>query len=561
LIAPTTKYIQETILKKLDANKIKLSGETESMLRKTCLGEVMQIGPVILEDTGDGVKDRSSVEPAAKKERSGARSSVPTTYKYKTDHIGSTFLEMETTTAAGSSSRFVIRKRCGVAENIMDATKCKTLVSYGDEEKGKVQEFAVPSDRLLPWNIVAFIELKSLSVEPQDHVQEACYYCECILRVTPERKFAFGVVTNLNTCVFVASVVKENNVDNPNESRQYKHYYSSNSTGDRQVLRELASFLVTTTTSFGGESFLFPYDLFQPIDALGRGSSSSVLLVRWNLDENEDDLVLKISPNRNCIEIEKFVLRQIQMAVPDEAQRERFPLLFQAAEDLSPLDYPTWKPEFMTVFQSRYYHKPKNLNTKEVLEVWELLKIVHSSIGYAHCDVRGPNVMVNNETNRIVLIDWSFARPLSSVQPLHQQPTHPPGFHFHIPTLVTASAPVLNQIKKNEQNLQIYPADEAFSVIFLALHMKFPGAKKIIRAAANPDETFKLRDYFYEQLSDQSMDISKRTQKSVTNFMEDLERLQHPDDRKNMTIEDIDSIVKRCVKTIFGWDEGFNFED
>jgi hypothetical protein len=299
--------------------------------------------------------------------------------------------------------------------------------------------------------------------------------------------------------------------------------------------------LTTTTASFGADEFLFPETLFEVIDSLGRGSSSCVLRVKWLQNTVEDIfVVLKVSANSNCIRVEKAVLQQLEGAFPSTAAF--FPRLFHPAENLQPDD---WYPMYMTVFAHEYSALTlRHFKMNVVSSVWNSLKLVHDSIGFAHCDVRIPNVMVN-ASDQVVLIDWSFARPLAT----NLQQTLPGGVLFQKPTMITASEPVLNQIAVSTIALQVYPADEAFSVVYLALQMRFPKVKVLHKAQANTHLTLNLRKNFLRKLTSACKNQSQLLA-AVNLLQEDFTTLQQIEGRKHLSVEQLDQIVSRSIRTI-----------
>lgn len=189
---------------------------------------------------------------------------------------------------------------------------------------------ALPVWRNSPMNTVAVV---SLLTEPKFDVDAAvcqvAHFCECPLRVTPNRKVVFGVATNFQVCVFVAVVVT-----GEGSYRKYRTYHSS--LIEKDVPEQLARFAATSPEALG-VTWRFPTSLFEPTQFLGRGSTSWAMSGIWRRQQ----LVMKLSVQPAAIEVERQLLAylhscedvQLSASIPQihaEAQAELYPLCQQA---------------------------------------------------------------------------------------------------------------------------------------------------------------------------------------------------------------------------------------
>lgn len=220
---------------------------------------------------------------------------------------------------------------------------------------------------------------------------------------------------------------------------------------------------------------------------MGSGSSSCVISARLNIQNNATHasiapvsslssstasglppphvVAFKISANEDCIAVEKFIITALHhhelyisgrrsFNIPHFVELEAFGIPDNAVD-----------PTCCSVFD-QIYDSIEPFTIDHVLAVWNILTVAHDA-GFAHGDIRLPNCMWSTKDSCVVLIDWSSGRVL------HSDPKpSPPGLKFQCPSFVTASVPILTAIDEKKA-VEIYRADEAVSMIWLALHAKF----------------------------------------------------------------------------------------
>jgi serine/threonine protein kinase len=138
------------------------------------------------------------------------------------------------------------------------------------------------------------------------------------------------------------------------------------------------------------------------------------------------------------------------------------------------------------------------------MSIWNTLRLVHAA-GVAHCDIRVTNCMKIINGNVIVLIDWSYARPLAGLETFSN--VHPPPL-YQSPTLITASNAVLSQFKT--RNFAVTVIDEAVSLIWMALQAKFSNMKSIRKAYGTVGMTLEMRELFIENMRSMGRKWDKR---------------------------------------------------
>lgn len=183
----------------------------------------------------------------------------------------------------------------------------------------------LPVWRNSPLNTVAVITLLTgPNIDVDAAVRQVAHFCECPLRVTPNRKVVFGVATNFQVCVFVAVVVSG---EGPN--REYSTYH----TGliEKDVFEQLVKF-ATTSPEAMGVRWRFPTSLFEPTKFLGKGSTSWAMSGIWRGQE----LVMKLSVRPTALEVERQLLAYLHRCddalfsccipkIHAEAQTELYP--------------------------------------------------------------------------------------------------------------------------------------------------------------------------------------------------------------------------------------------
>lgn len=113
------------------------------------------------------------------------------------------------------------------------------------------------------WTFVLKNKATNLLANNLEYVHEVANELRRLLRVTPQRQYAFGALTNMQECVFVAVCVEDRY-----ESTEYNSYHAL-IRGDK-LAAELASFLSMCPTALG-TCALKPLAHFVPADYVGQG--------------------------------------------------------------------------------------------------------------------------------------------------------------------------------------------------------------------------------------------------------------------------------------------------
>ena len=150
---------------------------------------------------------------------------------------------------------------------------------------------SLPKDRISPFRVAFVINLLKRNqklgnplhetIPDPQLVQECADHLQAYLKITPGRSVAFGAVTNLRQCFFVAVCVDEGG---PYHRRAYLPFNSSLITGSKNVARELARFRATDPLALGLNPALFHSPHLKEDSLLGRGRKSVVMEGRWQGD-------------------------------------------------------------------------------------------------------------------------------------------------------------------------------------------------------------------------------------------------------------------------------------
>ena len=309
---------------------------TENQLTLRCLHPLACFDQVVLEDTSGAVRDYSQPQNASKAS--------------STDEVGNGFRKMAYARhGKGVSDRVDIMGRLRTKFDL-PANKIayhQSLYEYTVEPKLKA--LAVPSHneplcacnasgvpvlpylsdvklleplppwRTFPFHTVFIKELKRYSEELAAFVDQVAHYCESVLRVSPNRSVVFGVLTNMRSCIFIATyVVIEEGI------RRYKSIHSQLI---EDGFEEQMSMFVATTPRAHGHNFSFPVSRFIPVEFLGRGSTGAVMSGQWM--ETNEILPMKVSIYEQALQLERMILgyfeRQGVQGVPQihaAAQRD-----------------------------------------------------------------------------------------------------------------------------------------------------------------------------------------------------------------------------------------------
>ena len=145
-------------------------------------------------------------------------------------------------------------------------------------------------------------------------VQECADRLQGLLENTPGRSVAFGAVTNLHQCFFVAVRVGQGGV---NHNRSYWPYNSCLIIGKEKVARELANFCSTNPLALGVNADRFHSPHLTVDSYRGRGSTGVVMQSRWQGDR----IALKVSMNKNALELERIMLGYLEAKGVDHVPR------------------------------------------------------------------------------------------------------------------------------------------------------------------------------------------------------------------------------------------------
>lgn len=164
---------------------------------------------------------------------------------------------------------------------------------------------ALPRDRAFPLNVQSILELKRFVVAlGKLTVEQLAHYLECLLRVTPGRRFAFGVATNMQQLVFVAVIATYTD----DGQVRYRHLHSRTSKRHQAPI-ELSKFCGMVPEAMGLDTAYFHSPDFRIMSFLGRGSTGAVVQCRWK----NVDIALKISIMQRELALERILLNFLRI--------------------------------------------------------------------------------------------------------------------------------------------------------------------------------------------------------------------------------------------------------
>lgn len=262
---------------------------SESVLTNACLHQLTLLGHIVLVDTNDKVSDLTTMKETTNE-------SATVSHRCKSDMFVSEFC-----------------KACSGGGTVHEYTR--SISTGGNDRHTPGTSGALPTpghilpqlrsslnpDRCWPVNIVAVIEIKSGTdaINARSKVRQSAQYLESVLEGTPRRDVAFGVVTNLTECIFIAVTFRIGT-----KGRRIYVSYHSAVIPRTNLVQELTSFVSTPAAALG-HTFRFPVSVFTPTEFLGRGSTSTAILGRWQGQE----LVMKLSVHHAPMEVERRVAR------------------------------------------------------------------------------------------------------------------------------------------------------------------------------------------------------------------------------------------------------------
>jgi len=236
-------FIEAT--RKADETMEKTPDILESSFTKKCLGDLIMLGPYVLEDTSNSVKDRTRTKVQTKR----TLDSDTITTVYEEDYVATRFRKLGfVESRLGSTSSRVditIRERFEEEQKYAD-DMCKNIIPYWSDNEVPPKMYPLPSFRVMPWETVAWVELRRPAItnlERIDILRQVCYYCESLLRVHPRREHSFALLTNLQSCIFVAARTKR---DAEGNRCGFRWFYSNQINDRNSLIEELVSFFMTS---------------------------------------------------------------------------------------------------------------------------------------------------------------------------------------------------------------------------------------------------------------------------------------------------------------------------
>ena len=192
---------------------------------------------------------------------------------------------------------------------------------------------ALPKDRNSCFRVACVISLQKFNLKfghPRHRtvtnpklVQECAESLKPFLDATPGRRVVFAAVTNFHECFFVALLALEAAPGAPVQFLYYP-YYSGVVIGRDAVARELARFCATNPLALGLNPALF-YSPYLTVEAfLSRGNEELMMQGRWQGDR----IALKISMHKNALELERYILRYLEVK-----EMMYVPRIHRAAQD------------------------------------------------------------------------------------------------------------------------------------------------------------------------------------------------------------------------------------
>lgn len=272
-------------------------------------------------------------------------------------------------------------------------------------------QHALPVWRAMPLRTLWVLVLKSKATQllgnDLAYVHEVGNELVDILQVTPKRQIAFGVLTNLKRCVFVAVKAMENH--------QFKSCHSQEIQRDA-LPRELAAFVSTSASAFGMGD-LQPVAHFSPTECLGSGSTAVVMAGVFHghlLHHSSKNIVVKTSREPGPLQLERWMIAYLLACGVDAAG---IPQVNPEAQSVLSVDYQQCCTAFRRRFGrilysfacfSQYNHShffsyrrfvKVHITEPRLLEIWAILCALHAA-RVAHCDIRAPNMMYDEVTQR-----------------------------------------------------------------------------------------------------------------------------------------------------------------
>eukprot|EP01032_Pedospumella_encystans_P009380 gene9380-11043_t len=406
---------------------------------------------------------------------------------------------------------------------------------------------SLPKDRISPFRVAFVINLLKRNqklgnplhetIPDPQLVQECADHLQSYLEITPGRSVAFGAVTNLHQCFFVAVCVDEGG---PYHRRAYLPFNSSLVIGSKNVARELARFCATDPLAMGLNPALFHSPHLKVESLLGRGRKSVVMEGHWQGNR----IVLKVSMNKKALELKSIMLGYLEVKglthvprIHKEVQVDLFPRYNESCTAFRTLTGLTSCPK-------------ETITKEQMLQVWGILKRLHA-VGIVHRDVRAANMMCDKSGNMCLRgftaaqfystalagehLEEALGRPLADVVPLYNRRN-----------ANTASAAVLID------NLPTLPADEACAIIYAAIQVSFPDSLLMHVPLPRDIEDHEFcagnRDTWPDQWSKK---LTPAMSHDITIFQKSLAELEKHRADPTFTPSEMDIAVQEAVKAVY----------
>ena len=364
----------------------------------------------------------------------------------------------------------------------------------------------IPSCRMLPFYVVAFMEVQRKTVDSlvaNEILHQPINYCISLLKASPDRKYAFAVITNFVNAVFV--FVERNNPSSSNLSEQF-NAACSKEIPHENIADNLAVFSCMSPEELGWCSFSIFNEpekhKWTPRRLLGRGSTCYA--VSGQIDNT--DCVVKICSLARQLTAERTILSYLNSSICKTKckGREIWPSVNDTLQCLV-------RKHYVTVLTAEYQKvSPQKITPVFMAEVAELLQILHSC-NVLHRDIRIPNIATQGQS--YVLMDFSASCWIkdtlySGQWYLFRTATKMETIYPGKPAILTASTKYLQDV-----DYKLQPQDEAESLVHLYLVHKYKvgvyGGDKsefIVKSRAN---FWKHRCNFYKTANKNSQESIK----------------------------------------------------
>jgi hypothetical protein len=406
-----TSFKQFDAIRKKISNATNLLEASERTLQSTCLSDLKKYGENTLENTSDSIFGQSD-----RKKNSAAE-----------------FRKLNFASRFEDSKRPDLTLRLSVDGDI--------------DRKRFPPDLILPSWRLCPWAVIAYIDIKKWNTDVSKCIQQALYYAQSTLLCCPGRTYCVTAVYNFRSVIFCAVICSEGNLS----------YFRSKVVLDAEASREIAKFLSCDRSILGFvDSYRFG-QVYHPVAVLGRGSTALCISIRHPPENHSKDkmLALKVSRDGGELATERAILTYLHSC--DAALK--IPTIPPTAPHILESIFGDAYCPTATVLSPVYVErKQRYLDETQLLNAWKGLHQIHR-FGICHRDVRLPNIGACGKT--LHWMDWSSGKPYRLIEALENS-------RVYQGSTCTASIPVLKRMRLNSQDYDCFPSDEAISMIYLS---------------------------------------------------------------------------------------------